>query len=328
MCSSASAPTISATASISKPRAASSTRLWMLGVTLFDTADLYGNYGCSEEVLGKVLGAAASPSCWRQIRHGDGRDRHRKGASRRYIMQAIDDSLRPLRTDWIDLYQVHQPDPTTPIEETLRALDDLVKAGKVRFIGCSNFSAAQLEEALSVAALNALTSFVCCQDEYSLARTRRGKGSHRGDAEARPRPAAVFPARQWFPHRQVQARCAVSRRHPASHHQAPRSTALSTSAIGASSMRSRQFAANRGHTMLELAMSWLASRSPVSSIIAGATRPEQVEQNVAAVGWTLIGRGPRRDRSHHCLSVAVKNAAADSPARNLSLVGNSSLRGA
>ena len=120
-----------------------------LGVTLFDTADIYGNYGGSEEVLGKVLGprrksiVLASKFGMAMDETGD-----RKGASRRYIMQAIDDSLSRLRTDWIDLYQIHQPDPKTPIEETLRALDDLVKAGKVRFIGCSNFSAAQLEEAL------------------------------------------------------------------------------------------------------------------------------------------------------------------------------------
>ena len=121
-------------------------------------------------------------------------------------MQAVEASLRRLKTDWIDLYQVHQPDPKTPIEETLRALDDLVKAGKVRFIGCSNFSAAQLEEAQTVARENALTSFVCCQDEYSLLVRGLEKDRIAGDAEVRPRPVAVFSARERIADRQVQTR--------------------------------------------------------------------------------------------------------------------------
>jgi aryl-alcohol dehydrogenase-like predicted oxidoreductase len=210
----------------------------------------------------------------------------RKGASRRYIMQAVEDSLRRLRTDWIDLYQVHQPDPKTPIEETLRALDDLVKAGKVRFIGCSNFSAAQLEDALGVAARNGLTSFVCCQDEYSL--VVRGVEKDRV-AVMQKHGLGLLP---FFPLASGLLTGKYKRNAPL-----PAGTRLATTkrlADGVINERNwgivdalRQFAAKRGHTMLELAMSWLASRSPVSSIIAGATRPEQVEQNVAAVGWTL-----------------------------------------
>jgi len=140
-----------------------------LGITLIDTADTYGNRGGSEEILGKVLGARRNDIVL-ATKFGLPMDDAGKlrGASRRYITQAIEASLRRLRTGWIDLYQLHRPDPQTPIEETLRTLDELVKAGKVRFIGCSNLSAAQLEEAQAVAQRLGLASFVCCQDEYSL----------------------------------------------------------------------------------------------------------------------------------------------------------------
>src|SRR6202050_5143315 len=140
-----------------------------LDITLIDTADIYGNKGGSEEILGKVLGARRKDIVL-ATKFGLAMDDAGKlrGASRRYIAQALEASLRRLKTDWIDLYQLHRPDAQTPIEETLRALDDLVKAGKVRFIGCSNLSVAQLEEAQSVSARDHIASFICCQDEYSL----------------------------------------------------------------------------------------------------------------------------------------------------------------
>src|ERR1051326_4529599 len=140
-----------------------------LGITLIDTADTYGNKGGSEEILGNLLGPRRKTIVL-ATKFGLPMDEAGKlrGASRRYIMQAVEASLRRLKTDWIDVYQLHRPDPATPIEETLRALDDLKPAGKIRFIGCSNLSAAQIEEARSVAARDRLTSFVCCQDEYSL----------------------------------------------------------------------------------------------------------------------------------------------------------------
>src|SRR5665213_346727 len=140
-----------------------------LGVTLFDTADVYGNKGKSEEFHGEILkdrrkdvvlatkfGMAMSDSA------------RPRDASRGYIMRAVEASLSRLRTDWIDLYQVHRPDPKTPIEETLRSMDDLVKQGKVRAIGCSNYSAGELANAQDTAARENLTPFVTCQDEYSL----------------------------------------------------------------------------------------------------------------------------------------------------------------
>jgi aryl-alcohol dehydrogenase-like predicted oxidoreductase len=256
-----------------------------LGITLIDTADVYGNNGGSEEILGKVLGARRKDMMLAS-KFGlpmDGAGKH--GASRRYIMQAAEASLRRLKTDWIDLYQVHRPDPQTPIEETLRALDDLKKTGKVRFIGCSNFSAAQIEDAQAVAARQNLTAFVSCQDKYSLLERALEKDratvmQHHGLGllpffplasgllSGKYKSGAPLPAG---------SRLARSARH--------------TDVLNARNWRIvdalGEFAAQRGHTLLELAMSWLASRSFVSSIIAGATRPEQVAANAAAIGWQL-----------------------------------------
>jgi aryl-alcohol dehydrogenase-like predicted oxidoreductase len=258
-----------------------------LGITLIDTADIYGNKGGSEEALGHILGARRKTVVL-ATKFGLPMDSAGKlrGASRRYIVQAVEASLRRLKTDWIDLYQLHRPDSQTPIDETLRALDDLVKAGKVRFIGCSNLSAEQLEEAHSVSARNHIGSFICCQDEYSLlerglekdlapvirnyglsllpyfplasgllsGKYKQGAPLPAGSrlADDPPRGGGVLNERNW---RVVEALTA--------------------------------FAATRGHTLLELAMSWLASRPFVPSIIAGATKAEQVEQNVAAVNWSL-----------------------------------------
>src|SRR6266478_3634496 len=140
-----------------------------LGINLIDTADSYGNRGGSEEELGRILGPKRKQVVL-ATKFGLPMDDkgELKGASRHYIMRAVEASLRRLNTDWIDLYQLHQPDPQTPIEETLRALDDLVRAGKVRFIGCSNLSAQQIGEAQETARRHGLTAFVSCQDEYSL----------------------------------------------------------------------------------------------------------------------------------------------------------------
>ena len=143
-------------------------------------------------------------------------DGEKKGASRRYIMAAVEASLTRLKTDWLDLYQVHRHDPLTPIEETLRALDDLVRAGKVRYIGCSNFSAAQMVEAQWAARHLNLNAFISAQDEYSLLKRGLDRGEPRRDAALRPRPAALLPARLGPSHRQAQARRG-GRRHAARH---------------------------------------------------------------------------------------------------------------
>src|SRR3954468_10329656 len=139
------------------------------GITLFDTADSYGNRGGSETMLGEVLGARRKDIVLATKFSSPMSDQQPlRSASRRYIMGAVEASLRRLRTDWIDLYQQHWPDPLTPIDETLRALDDLVRQGKVRYIGCSNFPAWQVVEAAWTARSHNLNPFVSCQDEYSL----------------------------------------------------------------------------------------------------------------------------------------------------------------
>src|SRR5262245_61364648 len=140
-----------------------------LGITFFDTADIYGNRGGSEDYLGQVLGDRRKDIVL-ATKFGLPMDEAGtlKGASRGYIMRAVEASLKRLRTDWIDLYQLHRPDPLTPIEDTLRALDDLVRQGKVRRIGCSNLDPAQVAAAQATAAGHGLAAFVSCQDEYSL----------------------------------------------------------------------------------------------------------------------------------------------------------------
>ncbi len=258
-----------------------------LGVTLIDTADIYGNKGGSEECLGQILGARRKTIVL-ATKFGLSMDNsgRRRGASRRYVIQAVEASLRRLKTDWIDLYQLHRPDVQTPIEETLRALDDLVKVGKVRFIGCSNFSAAQLVEAQKAAVKNDVASFICCQDEYSL--LERG-------LEKDLLPAMRKYGLSLLPYFPLASGLLTGKyKHGAP---LPSGTRLGNDPPrGGGVLTERNwrlvdalsaFAAERGHTLLELAMSFLASRPFIPSIIAGATRPEQVEQNVAAIGWTL-----------------------------------------
>jgi aryl-alcohol dehydrogenase-like predicted oxidoreductase len=258
-----------------------------LGVTLIDTADVYGNKGGSEEILGNLLGARRKKVVL-ATKFGLPMDEAGKlcGASRRYIMQAVEASLRRLKTDWIDVYQLHRPDSETRIEETLHALDDLKQAGKIRFIGCSNPSAKQIEQAQNVAARDRLISFVCCQDEYSLIE----RGPEKDQLAAMNKYGlGLLP---YFPlasglltgkYRRDAPLPPGTRLARSAHHADDLLTARNWRIVEALSA----FAAARGRSLLELAMSWLVSRPYVSSIIAGATRPEQVEQNVAAVGWTL-----------------------------------------
>jgi len=258
------------------------------GITLIDTADAYGHRGGSEEILGKTLGPRRKDIVL-ATKFGLAMDDAGKlrGASRRYIVQAVEASLKRLKTDWIDLYQLHRPDAQTPIEETLRALDDLVKSGKVRAIGCSNLSAAQLAEALTVAERNKLAAFVTAQDEYSL--LERGLEKDRLPA-MRKHGVMLLP---YFPLASGLLTGKYKRNAPM-----PAGTRLARNPprgagmfINARNWRLVEaleaFVAARGRTLLELAMSWLASRPYVPSIIAGATKPEQIEQNIAAVGWTL-----------------------------------------
>jgi aryl-alcohol dehydrogenase-like predicted oxidoreductase len=201
-------------------------------------------------------------------------------------MAAVEDSLRRLKTDWIDLYQMHRTDPRTPIDETLRALDDLIRQGKVRYIGCSNFPAWEMVDAAWTARSAGLNGFVSCQDEFSLI--------HR-DAEAELIPAARklgFGLLPYFPLASGLLTGKYRRNTPL-----PAGTRLAktqrladrylTERNWAMAERLGDFVEARGRSMLELAFSWLLAQRPVASVIAGATRPEQLEQNVKAGSWAL-----------------------------------------
>jgi aryl-alcohol dehydrogenase-like predicted oxidoreductase len=255
------------------------------GITLFDTADIYGGQGGSEIALGQWLGPRRKEIVLAS-KFGMAMDAgEKKGGSRRYIMQAVEDSLRRLTTDWLDLYQLHRPDPLTPIEETLRALDDLIRAGKVRYIGCSNLPAWQVVDAKATAEMTGLNAFICAQDEYSLlfrqpetelipALTAKGMGLlpfyplAGGMLSGKYQRHASAPAGTRF----ADAKLASRYLHDANW---PKVEKL------------QAFCAARGKTLLELAFSWLAMQKVVPSIIAGATRPEQVAQNVSAASWRL-----------------------------------------
>jgi len=258
------------------------------GITLIDTSDNYGNRGGSETILGNALGARRNDVVL-ATKFGLPMDDSgsKRGASRRYAMQAVEASLRRLRTDWIDLYQVHFPDSRTPIEETLRALDDLVKAGKVRFIGCSNFSAAQLREALGVSEHARIASFVTCQDQYNL--LDRGLEKDRLPI-MRGHGLGLLP---YFPLASglLTGKYKEDAAPPAGTRFAGATPRGNDTFMNARNWRLvhelSDFATERGHSLLELAIGWLVSQPFIPSVIAGATRPEQIEQNIAAAGWAL-----------------------------------------
>ncbi len=259
-----------------------------LGITLFDTADNYGNFGGSETLLGEVLGSNrhnivlatkfAAPMAPGVTR---------KNASRHYIMSAVEASLRRLKTDWIDLYQMHYHDELTPIEETLRALDDLVRHGKVRYIGCSNMLPWHVVEAAWTARHWNLQRFASIQAEYSLL-------VREIEREMLPVLGAYnIGLLPYFPLASGLLTGKYSRTSPP-----PPDTRFSawqrlgdryaTEANWDAVEHLRSFCAARGKSMLELAFRWLLAKPVVASVIAGATKPEQVEQNVtAASGWNL-----------------------------------------
>ena len=177
-----------------------------LGITLFDTADTYGERGGSETAMGQILGDDRKRIVLASKFGMPMDDEDVKiGGSRRYIMNEVEDSLRRLRTDWIDLYQIHQPDPRTPIEETLRALDDLIHQGKVRYIGCSNFPAWQVTEAQWTAKTCGLNRIRFLPGRIFAGVPQTGGRAHAGDAEAGAWAAAVFPAGERAADREVPA---------------------------------------------------------------------------------------------------------------------------
>lgn len=260
-----------------------------LGITLIDTADVYGNgnRGECEKILGECLGdrrkdIVLATKCGLPMDEAA----TLKGASRRYIVSAIEASLQRLKTDWIDLYIIHRPDPLTPIEETLRTLDDLVRAGKIRYTGCSTFAAWQVVEAQWAATHHNLNQFVACQDEYNL--LKRG-------LENTLQPAMQAYGLGLIPHTPLAAGLLSGKYQRNS--PMPAGARITREKRQADRWinnanwevveRLTAFCAARGHSLLELAMSWLASRPLVASIIAGATTPGQVELNARAVDWCM-----------------------------------------
>jgi aryl-alcohol dehydrogenase-like predicted oxidoreductase len=243
------------------------------GINFFDTADVYGK-GQSEEFLGRALGRRRE-NIVLATKFGMKMDEQHHGAKPEYVRQAAEDSLRRLGTDYIDLYQLHQPDPGVPIADTLGALDELVHAGKVREIGCSNFSAEQLREA---------NRFVSVQNQYSLV--------HR-EPEAEVIPECERLGIAFIPYFPLANGLLTGKYRKG---QPLPENSRAKDGFGPKVFtdqnldlveRLTQFATSRGHTMLELAVSWLLARPVVASVIAGAKTPDQVRANASAAGWRL-----------------------------------------
>ena len=250
------------------------------GINFFDTAEMYGGGGVSEEYLGKALGS----------RRGEILLTTKFGysppdGSRGNIVKSLEGSLKRLRTDYLDLYQIHKPDPETPIEETLEAMDSLVQQGKVRYIGCSNYSGAQLDEARAASAKGGFAPYVTLQNGHSLLNR---------EVEDEVLPACREHGVGFIPFFPLESGLLTGKYKRGE--TAPEGTRLSDERFAGRFLKQERFdvverleafAKARGHTLLELALSWLVSKPEVVCVIAGATKPEQIDQNIAAAQWTL-----------------------------------------
>jgi aryl-alcohol dehydrogenase-like predicted oxidoreductase len=257
-----------------------------LGVTLFDTADVYSK-GQSEEFLGKALGARRTDVVI-ATKFGApmGQGEYMRGGSRRYVRRAVEASLKRLGTDWIDLYQLHFPDPSTPLGETVSALDDLIREGKIRYAGCSNYAGWQLVDSLWIAETRGYEPYVSAQNHYNLLE-RSVERDLVPAAEAHG--VGLLP---YFPLASGLLTGKYKRGEP------PRSdTRLGSGSDYFKSLlsdanfdkveRLARFAEERGKSLLDLAFGWLLAQPTVSSVIAGATKPEQIEANVKAGEWAM-----------------------------------------
>jgi aryl-alcohol dehydrogenase-like predicted oxidoreductase len=256
------------------------------GINLFDTADVYGGTK-SEVFLGKALGKRRHDVVVAtKFGMGPADAVLARGGSRRYIMNAVEASLERLDTDYIDLYQIHFPDVDTPVEETLRAMNELVSQGKVRYIGCSNFTGWQIADADWTARSLGLNRFETAQNLYSLMDRRLER--------------EVVPACERFglgilPYFPLASGLLTGKYRRGE--DAPEGTRLAGMGARAQQALSDQnfdiieklsdFAETRGHGLLDLAIGWLVSKPVISSVIAGATKPEQVEANIKAAAWRL-----------------------------------------
>ena len=256
------------------------------GVTLFDTADVYSD-GASEEILGRAIGSRRPDVLLATKLHGrTGEGPNDVGASRHHVVRACEASLRRLGTDWIDLYQLHSFDGETPLEETLRALDDLVRQGKVRYVGCSNLSAWHVMKALGVAERERLERFASMQVYYSAAAR---------DVEYELVPLALDQALGmlvWSPlsgglltgkFRRGAAGPAESRRAMMGRSPGIADEGRAFDVVEALS----EVAAERGVSVAQAALNWLLRRPGVTSLIVGARTPEQLADNLAAARWEM-----------------------------------------
>ncbi|OII35152.1 aldo/keto reductase [Curtobacterium sp. MMLR14_010] len=256
------------------------------GVTLLDTADMYGGTpGQSETMLGAAI-AGRRDEVVLATKFGldmggvNGPDWGVRG-SRRYVRLAVESSLRRLGTDWIDLYQMHRPDSVTPIEETLSVLDDLVREGKIRYVGHSNFAGWQIAEAELTASIAGTTAFVSAQNEYSpLSR----------DVEAEVLPAVRAYALGFLPFFPLYNGLLSGKYTRGDRPQDGRLTRLKPELLDSAPWdvleEYQHFCDERGVTMLQATFAWLLAQPGLTSVIAGATRPEQITQNVdAGTAW-------------------------------------------
>lgn len=258
-----------------------------IGITLFDTADVYGGRGGSENVLGQFLGDRRKDIVL-ATKFGIAMDNGgaKRGGSRRYIMAAVEASLQRLRTDWIDLYQYHRDDLTTPVEETLRALDDLVRQGKVRYVGVSNTPVWRMVDMQWTARHLGLSPLVSCQLEYSLL----WRGVERDYVPAmHAHGLGLLP---YYP-----LACGLLAGNYQRGAVLPPDGRITKNPAHVERFLTDEnfdiveqldaFAKARGRSLLELSMSWLAAQPVVPSIIAGVSRPEQLDMNLKAVAWKL-----------------------------------------
>ena len=257
-----------------------------MGINFIDTAELYAQ-GRSEEIVGKaVKGKRSQVIIATKFGYPVNVGPNEQGGSRSYIIRAIDNSLRRLNTDYIDLYYMHHPDSETPIEETLRTLDDLIRIGKVRYIGCSNFAAWQLCDALWTSKLSNLTSFIVVQPRYNLLDRDIEQElvpccqTHNTGVVPWGPLASGFLTGKYRRGQEIPTGWRLANPFPIY------SDVLADTNFDKLS-KLETFAKERGHSVGELAIAWLLSHPWLASVIAGAMNVEQLSANVAAKDWKL-----------------------------------------
>jgi aryl-alcohol dehydrogenase-like predicted oxidoreductase len=257
------------------------------GITLFDTANIYGGQGKSEEMLGKALGDRRNDIVLAsKAGMAMGSGPYDSGGSRRHIIASCEASLKRLGTDYIDLYQIHTPDALTPEQETLEAFDCLVRAGKVRYIGCSNYSGWQLADSIGISREHGLASYISAQNHYNLLERSIERELIPACKHYNVGILPFFPLASGFLTGKYRAGA-----------EPPKDTRFGamkrladmnmTEANFAILQRLQKFADDHGHSMTELAIGWLAAQPQITSVISGATRPEQVTENANAFSWKL-----------------------------------------